>query len=81
MKLEVHVGFVLFNKVIYSLDKSIKQKSITETKSHEKKFTKHRKDKRVTFGENTTYFPHHSAQFLIISTLIQGGGSVLIWIR
>ena len=58
MKLKVHVGFVLFNEVIYSLDKSIKQKSITETKSHEKKLTKLRKDKRLTFGENTKYFPH-----------------------
>ena len=58
MKLKVHVGFVLFNEVIYSLDKSVKQKSITETKSHEKKLTKLRKEKRLTFGENTKYFPH-----------------------
>ena len=35
MKLKAQVGLVLFNGVIYSLDKSIKQKSITVTKRHE----------------------------------------------
>ena len=58
MKLKSQVGLVLFNGVIYSLDKSIKQKSITVTKRHEKKLVKLRKDKRLTFGENIKYIRH-----------------------
>ena len=50
MKLKAQVGLVLFNGVIYSLDKSIKQKSITVTKRHEKNLVKLQKDKRLTFG-------------------------------
>ena len=45
MKLKAQVGLVLFNGVIYSFDKSIKHKSITVTKRHEKKLVKLRKDK------------------------------------
>ena len=58
MKLKAQVGLVLFNGVIYSLDKSIKQKSIPVTKPHEKKLVKLRKDKRLTFGENIKYICH-----------------------
>ena len=47
------VGFALFNGVIYSLDKSIKQKFITVTKRYKKKSTKLWKEKRLIFGENT----------------------------
>ena len=52
MKLKAQVGLVLFNEVMYSLDKFIKQKSIIVTKRHEKKLVKPRKDKRLRFGEN-----------------------------
>ena len=58
MKLKAQVGLVLFNGVIYSLDKSIKQKSITVTKRHEKRLIKLRKDKRSAFGENIKYICH-----------------------
>ena len=58
MKLKAQVGLVLFNGVIYSLDKSIKQKSITVTKRHQKKLVKLRKAKRLTFGENIKYIRH-----------------------
>ena len=58
MKLKAQVGPVLFNGVIYSLDKSIKQKSITVTKRHEKRLIKLRKDKRSAFGENIKYICH-----------------------
>ena len=54
IKLKVQV----FNGVIYSLDKSLKQKSITVTKRHQKKLVKLRKDKRLTFGENIKYICH-----------------------
>ena len=58
MKLKAQVGPVLFNGVIYSLDKSIKEKSITVTKRHGKRLIKLRKDKRLTFGENIKYICH-----------------------
>ena len=58
MKLKAQVGPVLFNGVIYSLDKSIKQKSITVTKCHEKKLVNFWKDKRLTFGESIKYIRH-----------------------
>ena len=58
MKLKAQVELVLFNGVIYSLDKSIKQKSITVTKGHKKKLAKLQKDKRLTFGENIKYIRH-----------------------
>ena len=58
MKLKVQPGLVLFNGVIYSLDKSIKQKSITVTKRHGKKLVKLRNDKRLTFGENIKCISH-----------------------
>ena len=58
MKLKAQVGLVLFNGVIYSLDKSIKQKSITVTKRHKKELVKLRKDKRLTFCENIKYLRH-----------------------
>ena len=51
MKLKAQAGLVLFNGIIYSLDKSIKQKSIAVTQRHEKKLVKLRKDKRLTSGE------------------------------
>ena len=63
MKLKAQVGLVLFNGVIYSLDKSIKQKSIPVTKRHEKKLVKLRKDKRLTFGENIKYISHTAHNF------------------
>ena len=46
IKLKVQVGLVLFNGVVYSLDKSIKQKSITVTKRHEKKSERQKIDIR-----------------------------------
>ena len=58
MKLKAQVGPVLFNGFIYSLDKSIKQKSITVTKRHKKELVKLRKDKRLTFCENIKYLRH-----------------------
>ena len=58
MKLKAQVGLVLFNGVIYSLDKSIEQKSITVTKRHEKKLVNFWKDKRLTFGESIKYIRH-----------------------
>ena len=58
MKLKAQVGLVLFNGVIYSFDKSIKQKSIAVPKHHEKKLVKLQKDKRLTFGENIKYIRH-----------------------
>ena len=58
MKLKAQLGLVLFNGVIYSLDKSVKQKSITVTKRHEKKLVKLWKDKRLTFGENIKCIRH-----------------------
>ena len=36
----------------------MKQKFIIETKNYEKKLAKLRKDKRLTFGENTKYVRH-----------------------
>ena len=59
IKLKVQV----FNGVIYSLDKSLKQKSITVTKRHQKKLVKLRKDKRLTFGENIKYISHTAHNF------------------
>ena len=35
MKLKAQIGFALFNGVLYRLEKSIKQKSVTVTKRHE----------------------------------------------
>ena len=58
MKLKAQIGLVVFNWVIYSLDKSIKQKSITVTKCHKKKLVKLWKDIRLTFGENKKYICH-----------------------
>ena len=58
MKLKAQIGLVLFNGVIYSLDKSIKQKSIAVTKRHEKKLVNFWKDKRLTFGESIKYIRH-----------------------
>ena len=58
IKLKAQVGLVLFHGVIYSLDKSIMQKSITVTKRHEKNLVKLQKDKRLTFGENIKYIRH-----------------------
>ena len=58
IKLKAQVGLVLFHGVIYSLDKSIMQKSITVTKRHEKNLVKFQKDKRLTFGENIKYIHH-----------------------
>ena len=55
MKLKAQLGLVLANRVIYSLDKSIKQKSIRVTKRREKNLVKLWKDKRLKFGENTKY--------------------------
>ena len=63
MKLKAQVGPVLFNGVIYSLDKSINQKSITVTKRYEKKLLKCRKDKRLKFGENIKYIRHTANNF------------------
>ena len=80
MKLKAQIGLVLFNGIIYSLQKSIKQKSLTVTKRHKKNLVKLRKGKRLTFGENIKYI-RHTVQFLVIPTFIQGGGSVVIWIR
>ena len=45
MKLKAQIGLVLFNGVIYSLEKSIKQKFVTVTKRHEKKLVKLRQGK------------------------------------
>ena len=58
MKLKAQIGLVVFNWVIYSLDKSIKQKSVTVTKCHKKKLVKLWKDIRLTFGENEKYICH-----------------------
>ena len=58
MKLKAQVGLVLANRVIYSLDKSIKQKSIRVTKRREKNLVKLWKDKRLKFGKNTKYIRH-----------------------
>ena len=58
LKLKAQIGLVLFNGVICSLEKSIKQKSLTVTKRHEKKLVKLRKGKRLTFGENIKYIRH-----------------------
>ena len=57
------IGLVLFNGVIYSHDKSIKQKSVTVTKRHEKNLVKLRKDKRLTFSENIKYIRHKMHNF------------------
>ena len=61
IKLKTQIGFVLFDRVIYTLDKSIKQKSVTVPKPHEKKLVKLRKEKRLTLGENIKYI-HHTVQ-------------------
>ena len=53
MKLKAQIGLVLFNGVIYSLEKSL-----LVTKHHEKKLVKLRKGKRLTFGENIKYIRH-----------------------
>ena len=58
MKLKAQIGLVLFIGVIYSLEKSIKQKSVTVTKRHERKLVKLRKSKRMTFVENIKYICH-----------------------
>ena len=63
MKLKAPAGLVLFNGVIYSLDNSVKQKSTTVTKRHEKKLVKLRKDKRLTFSENIKYIRHTVHKF------------------
>ena len=57
------IGLVLFNGVIYSHDKSIKQKSVKVTKRHEKNLVKLRKDKRLTFSENIKYIRHTMHNF------------------
>ena len=58
MKLKAQVELVLFSEVVYSLDKSIKQKFKTVTKRHEEKLVKRPKDKRLTFGENIKCIRH-----------------------
>ena len=57
MKLKPQVGFVLFNGIICSLDKSIKQNSITVLKVM-RNLVKLQKDKVLTFSENTKYICH-----------------------
>ena len=51
--------------VIYSLDKSIKQKFVIVNKRHEKKLVKLRKDKRLIFGESIKYIRHTLHNFSI----------------
>ena len=58
IKLKSQIGLILFKGVIYSLEKSIKQKSLTVTKRHKKKLVKLPKDKRVTFVTQCTYSRH-----------------------
>lgn len=48
--------YILFNAVIYSLDKSIKHKSMTATKHHEKKSTNLWKDGRTIAGKENKFF-------------------------
>ena len=58
MKLKAQIGLVLFNGAVYSFEKSVKQKSLTVTKRHEKKLVKRRKGKRLTFSQNMKYIRH-----------------------
>ena len=63
IQLSIELKAQVFNGVIYSPDKSLKQKSITVTKRHQKKLVKLRKDKRLTFGENIKYICHTAHNF------------------
>ena len=58
MKLKAQVKLVLFNGVIYSLDKYMKHKFITVTKRHAKKLAELQKDKRLKFAGNIQYICH-----------------------
>ena len=77
IKLKAQIGLALFNGVIiYSLDKSIKQKSVTVTKCYNKKLLKLRKDKRLTFGENMEYTCHTVHNFLSYQLLSKEEGAL-----
>ena len=77
IKLKAQIGLALFNGVIiYSLDKSIKQKSVTVTKCYNKKLLKLRKDKRLTFGENMEYNCHTVHNFLSYQLLSKEEGAL-----
>lgn len=48
--------YILFNAVMYSLDKPIKYKSMTATKHHEKKSTNLWKYGRTIVGKENKFF-------------------------
>ena len=63
MKLKDSVGYILFYAVMYSLDKSIQQKSVTGTKRQENKLTNLQKDKRWIVGKEAKLVGHNVHNF------------------